>query len=410
MNETKIYVVDEPMGRGKSSAAINYINNSSLDKKFLVISPYLEEVTRYKEFCKERHFVEPKFDKGGKTKFQDIQKLIEEGQNIVSTHTLFKKFNIEIAKKIKEHNYTLIMDEVADIITELSISEDDRNILVDSGCIIYDEETQELTWDYEGHSDYKGALIDFKHMCDIGSIYVYGGDTLFWMFPIKVYQSFKEVFIMTYMFDAQVQSYYYKFYNMKYEKMYVSGNSQYEYHFTKEPDENRVHYNYKELITILDKPKLNAIGEGRYDLSLSWYQKNMNKEKMERLRKDTYNFKKNIAKVCGRKFIWTSFKEYSDKVGDRSFVRRFVQCNARATNKFAESEAVAYLVNRYLNPAIKNFFVRRGIQVNEDEYALSEMLQFIWRSRIRKGEPVFLYIPSSRMRNLLNTWISENSL
>ena len=45
-DKIKTFIVDEIMGSGKSSAAINYINNSPHDKKFLVITPYLDEIKR----------------------------------------------------------------------------------------------------------------------------------------------------------------------------------------------------------------------------------------------------------------------------------------------------------------------------------------------------------------------------
>ena len=62
-----------------------------------------------------------------------------------------------------------------------------------------------------------------------------------------------------------------------------------------------------------------------------------------------------------------------------------------------------------MNPIVKNFFLQHGVNVDEDGYALSEMLQFIWRSAIRNGEEIWVYIPSVRMRNLLKQWIDENS-
>ena len=68
------------------------------------------------------------------------------------------------------------------------------------------------------------------------------------------------------------------------------------------------------------------------------------------------------------------------------------------------------LVNRYLNPFVKNFFTSNGIDVDEEGYALSEMLQFIWRSAIRDGKEIWIYIPSIRMRTLLKKWIKENPL
>ena len=57
----------------------------------------------------------------------------------------------------------------------------------------------------------------------------------------------------------------------------------------------------------------------------------------------------------------------------------------------------------------KNFFLQHGIAVDEDGYALSEMLQFIWRSAIRDGKEIWIYVPSIRMRGLLERWIDEKS-
>ena len=47
--------------------------------------------------------------------------------------------------------------------------------------------------------------------------------------------------------------------------------------------------------------------------------------------------------------------------------------------------------------------------MDQDGYALSEMLQWIWRSAIRDGKEINLYIPSKRMRTLLTDWIDETS-
>lgn len=40
------------------------------------------------------------------------------------------------------------------------------------------------------------------------------------------------------------------------------------------------------------------------------------------------------------------------------------------------------------------------------KYALSEMIQWIFRSRIRNNESINIYIPSSRMRNLLQNFFA----
>ncbi|MCT9509257.1 hypothetical protein KTJ05_18660, partial [Acinetobacter baumannii] len=37
----------------------------------------------------------------------------------------------------------------------------------------------------------------------------------------------------------------------------------------------------------------------------------------------------------------------------------------------------------------------------------SEMVQWIWRSAIREGNPINIYVPSSRMRSLLQRWLND---
>ena len=68
-----------------------------------------------------------------------------------------------------------------------------------------------------------------------------------------------------------------------------------------------------------------------------------------------------------------------------------------------------YIVNIFMNVSDKRFYQRNGIEVDEDAYALSVMVQWIWRSAIRDGDEIYLYIPSSRMRTLLLDWIEKTS-
>ena len=62
-----------------------------------------------------------------------------------------------------------------------------------------------------------------------------------------------------------------------------------------------------------------------------------------------------------------------------------------------------------MNVGVKLFYQRHNIKVNEDMYALSTMIQWIWRSAIRDGKDINIYIPSKRMRTLLVDWINTVS-
>ena len=62
-----------------------------------------------------------------------------------------------------------------------------------------------------------------------------------------------------------------------------------------------------------------------------------------------------------------------------------------------------------MNVGQKLFYQNNGVDVYEDDYALSIMVQWIWRSAIRDGKKIWLYVPSKRMRDLLTNWIEEVS-
>lgn len=87
-----VRIVDELMGRGKTSSAIRFINESDEDEKFLFITPYLKEVERIKTNCPTKRFKEPCFLKGRKLegiiqKIKRVKKHLE--QLIMKTHPLY---------------------------------------------------------------------------------------------------------------------------------------------------------------------------------------------------------------------------------------------------------------------------------------------------------------------------------
>ena len=59
----------------------------------------------------------------------------------------------------------------------------------------------------------------------------------------------------------------------------------------------------------------------------------------------------------------------------------------------------------YSNPLLDLFFIERDIKIDKELYALGIMLQWIWRSQIRNGKEIVIYIPSDRMRNILLNWL-----
>lgn len=389
----KINVVDAIMGAGKTSAAINYINEHR-ENKYIYITPYLSEIERINKACK---FSFPIKYTDNTPKSIDLKNLLNRGENIVTTHAMFHCFDDEIIDLCYSQGYVLIMDEVTDVVEPYMMYKKDLEILLRD--FVSTDDAGILHWTA---TEYTDKFKKEKQLCDLGCLAIYSDIAMVWMFPIKVFNAFRETYLLTYLFDAQVQKYYYDYYGLQYRYLYVTDD----YHFTEEP---REYHQTANLINIIEDKKLNMIGDAETALSKTWYCRNANNVLIKTLKKNLYNFFNNRG-YSGKNGIWTTFSDYRKELSGKGFTKSFLPVNARATNEYRERNVVAYLANRYFNPVIKNFFTSKGIEVNEDAFAVSEMLQFIWRSAIRDGKPITAYIPSSRMRRLLNEWILTNCI
>lgn len=61
--------------------------------------------------------------------------------------------------------------------------------------------------------------------------------------------------------------------------------------------------------------------------------------------------------------------------------------------------------NRYPNKNVKLYMQGYGVYIDDEQFALAEMVQWVWRSRIRNGEPIKLCIASERMEKLFKEWL-----
>lgn len=82
----------------------------------------------------------------------------------------------------------------------------------------------------------------------------------------------------------------------------------------------------------------------------------------------------------------------------------------QATNKYGDRHNLAYLVNVYNNPNVINWFRKNGSSCNDNDYALSCMLQWIFRSAVRNKEEIHIFMPASRMRELLQKFLKFGSI
>lgn len=409
IEESVIKIVDDIMGSGKSTWAINHINQNP-DKKFLCIVPLLSECERFKEKT-DIDIIDP--EKWG-SKWKNFRWLVENDKNIVTTHSLIKMMDLDMLELLKSKNYVLMIDECLDVLDTYKISKDDLKIIFNEKLVSLDEDGF-LVWNEE-RKPYKGVYGDIKRLCSFKSLMGFKKENsdelariIMWNFPVDFFKCFDESYIFTYLWEGSIQKSYFDIHGIKYEKYMLDYDRQLIPHCKEIEYEKR--RNVADLINIYDG-KFNKIGMkiGKSNpLSKSWYEdkRKKNRSIFSQLKNNTENYFRTVTKTKSIDNMYTVFKPYCKYVKGKGFANGFVSCNARGTNEFKEKKSLAYLINFFMSPDIKQFVEHYHIEFDDNLFSLSALLQWIWRSQIRDGNPIDLYIPSERMRELLKIWINE---
>lgn len=405
-----VRVCDAIMGTGKSSASITYMNEHK-DDKFVYITPYLDEAARIKKGCPSLWFVEPsdKLKKYNFRKSEHTAALIREGRNITTTHQAFKRYTQETLNDIREQGYTLIIDENVDVLEAFDFHQDDLQLAVDAGYI------QERDGMYSiANDDYNGKALHemFSLLKTRELIKMTDKDDnslFYWTLPPELLTSFKDVFILTYLFKGQSLHHFMDIYNIPYEYIGIERTEDGGYRFGEYPGYVPEYVsNLKDMLKIIDVGRINDVGDDYYALSMNWFKKDSGNT--EQVRRNLSNCINNIWRdVPADRKLWGSYNGEANKIKGKGYTKSFLTFNAKATNAYRKRDYLVYIANLFMNVNEKKFYEMHGIEVDEDVYALSIMVQWIWRSAIRDGGEVSLYIPSSRMRRLLTDWIETTS-
>lgn len=408
-----IKICDAIMGAGKSSAAINYMN-AHPEKRFLYITPFLEEAARIRQACPDLHFKEPsqKIPEYKFSKSKHIGALIQNGENIASTHSLFMRFNGDMIEAIRRGRYTLIIDEDVECMNKCdTLYRDDLQMLDEKGFVLRTGSSI-MFRNYEGYHGYFREIMERTSDTELVDVCpdTDGKTSLFyWIYPKRILEAFSEVFVLTYMFDAQTIKWYFDMEGLPYEYIHTAFDGE-NYTFTDgEAYVPAYVRNIRDRIHIEGTKHMNQVGEEKYALSATWYQKQgENGDGVIQLSRNLNNyFRRVVDTIPTSDRMWTTFESAKSLLRGKGYMRSDTSFNLRATNELRNKRALAYCVNVFMNPFEKNYLVSRGVEVDEDAYALSSMVQWIWRSAIRDGGEIWLYIPSSRMRELLIGWMDS---
>lgn len=400
-----IKVCDSIMGSGKTSAAITYMNEHP-NERFIYATPYLTECDRIKEACPNLHFVAPssKVSEYHFSKLNHSVSLIESGRNIVTTHQALRSYPISIADTIHENGYTLILDECIAVMKKYDGSGVDLEIAEISGLLDFDGEQVTRT-----DKEYSGGLFSgILNQFESGELFRIHGkedDPLYyWFISPSIFKAFKDVIVMTYMFSGQALSYYMKIQDLDYSFIGVRCvDGTYRFCDAAHTDNSMLREIVSHLHVVMDK-KLNRVGEDYYALSMHWFIRDQKRVKRLKGQLRKY-FERLMTDSTSKNRLWGTYKIAVSQLKGAGYTKCHLSFNARAVNDYRSRTVLAYLANPFMNGSEVSYYYSKGVDVSQDDYALSTMLQWIWRSAIRDGEDITVWVPSRRMRDLLLNWM-----
>jgi len=425
-----IKVCDAIMGSGKSSAAIRYMNEHALDKRFIYITPFIDETTRIQNACPHLNFWKPssKLPEHEFRKMTHFKSLISGGKNIAITHTLFSMCDSEAIQMIADAGYSAIIDEAIEVFNPLDIHPSDIRILIDSGWLVRDGDDGNIHkafryYEQAAEKKYQGGRFHDLFLAAKSNRLIEIDDEVrgkqttskLWTWSVhkELFESLNEIFVLTYMFQHSSLRCFFELYGMPYDYFGVEQRTPGEYVFAEKTVNPTWVLGLKERIHILANKKLNSIGNNKHSLSASWFKRESKlegSEKLERIKLNMANYYKHYAggiPACQR--LWSTYGTGVSALRNKGFYRNDIPFNSKAINCYGDCRALAYCVNIFQNPNMVRYYKENGIDYDDDGFALSTMLQWIWRSAIRNGEEIWIYIPSRRMRELLIGWLDEIS-
>lgn len=412
-DKQKIKVYDAIMGSGKTNNALermkNYLNK---EQKFIYITPFLSEIDRVIDSLgNDKVFTPLNSQENGLGKYSVVENIIDEngeidlnadksykylnkrsqflkmasqGKNIISTHSLFMSLKKEDFSLFQE--YTLILDEVVTPLKVKRVGGKDIEILENQELIIIDQNTKEVKFINEEYND--DAFRNVKTLCNNNTVFYLDKHFFVWVFPIEIFKEFKEIQVLTYLFEGSLLCAYFKMYKLEYDIL--------------KKDSYEQLLQYKQLLNLYDGRSNNVTGLNSF--SKTWID-NLSKINSRKIVNTTENIFKRVFRTKSIENGYTTFKDFNKKFSGKGYTKGFIPINARASNQFRHKKSMAYLGNRYYDPQTINFFRERGVELNEELWALSELIQWIWRGCIRDKKKMNLFLPSNRMRKLLVDWL-----
>ena len=398
---TAITIKDYPCGSGKTTSMIK---NFQQDKKYLIILPYLSEVDRVIQQSELVSFVQPTTENITlSTKSESLKELLLTGQNIATTHNMYERL-VPLAEEGLLEDYSIIIDEVPEVVQSISTRSKTsiKEFYINSGYIEVEDTGLVLATDkWREKREEVADTLSSKILtyAETGCLYLLGEHMFVWAMPSKLLHSGKSVTIMTYKAAGSLLASYLN----KLSIPHLIETDKYKEEAFREKAIELIDI---QNISSISKLKLTHTGQQQGMKSKLYYSKLTGGLKNFRARQLKGLDLSNVLLTC-KKDAWVKDNGKAGVFADGSKMFKktnWIANTTRGTNKYDHCSHLVYLYDQHVNPVLARWVNNQSSMFN-DAYALTELIQWVWRSRIRRGEPITLYLPAPRMRGILIDWL-----
>lgn len=399
---TRYYILDAPFGTGRTTAAVNAVKGNPDGGPVMYVSPFKNEV---ESIC-----VPCGYGGQGMEELLELKRLLKEKSNIALPHRMFEAMDSEALRFSRAGGYSLIIDDDLSVGEVLKTAKGDREAVLEQ-CDV--GETGKLRWRDQGYTGNRKKYM--KLGCD-GELYFHNGCFLRVLNTAR-FDRFRNVLIITYLSEGSVLRGLLDAAGLRYQMIglgYPENIPTLQMAF-KRP----LRPPFLGLIQIIGEKEFtsdgryNAIGEGSGALTEKWFNSlTVKDKKLSKLRTGLSNFFWTVADAKSADRLWTTYRKAAEKIhmGSGRFMDSFVPLNSGMDFPRPEARAIAYLANDGANTRLIKLLRSMGAKIDGEQNVLYRLLEFIWLSRIRNGEPVLCYIPSRQVRELLVDWMERQEM
>ena len=405
-------IVDYPCGLGKTNALLSILK-ARPDLLVLVVVQTLSEVDRIISSVPKGRIYAPEGPGSlHRTKGEQLEPLVRAGRSIVITHNLYERAGI-LAYQGAFSSYQVIIDEVPNAVSVSDLELDAvsfNEFYVGPGyCRIEQGGLVSITNKGEEEEARLKTALDERLISNMrsGRLYYDGKKHFIQTIPTSLFTHADSVTVLTFLSEGSLFLKFLEKHQIDYRVLRSRKCNQEFQQRAREnlkihrmPSLDKVSFGYSKQTSY--KPKSKEVGSIRNALK--------NLKQRDLVGVDL----KNLIITCAKQnWFHRSGSSYNEakpslfSIDSRMFKgANWLPNPTRGTNDYLHCTHAIYLYEQHANPILLNWLNANDAQFKSD-YALAEMVQWLWRSRVRRNEPVDVYMPSKKMRGVIEKWVSS---